>query len=349
MLGVLRDPGSAGRLNLGDWDSLLRFARLAGALPRLAANLLENGRLEQVPHPVRWHLEAQQQFTEFNHGRIRAELRCLAAILEGLEAPLVLLKGAAYLADDSPVAAGRTCSDIDLLTTREALADVETRLLDVGYAPKDIPPRDARYFRRWLHEIPPMHHRYRGVEIDVHHNVLPRTDKLQFDPHRLLEQTTPAATDPRFHVLGPSDQVLHAAAHLFRNGDFTRGLRDLLDLDLLLRRSTEGAGGWSDLLDRAEALRMQGPCWLAVRYCTEFLHTPVPSEAASRLSRFQPSRLAARAFDRYVPAALFPGRIDGDDERRERAVWLLAHYPLPRPRAMLSPLFWLKRLPAHGD
>ena len=40
---------------------------------------------------------------------------------------------------------------------------------------------------------------------------------------------------PGFAVLAPEDMVLHSATHLFNEGEFDRGLRDLNDLDLLLR------------------------------------------------------------------------------------------------------------------
>ena len=36
-------------------------------------------------------------------------------------------------------------------------------------------------------------------------------------------------------VLSKPDMVLHSATHLFRNGDFSIGLRDLCDFDWLVR------------------------------------------------------------------------------------------------------------------
>ncbi len=302
---------------------------------------------DDIPEEVHWHLRAELQLTEHNHRRLFWELDCLAAALEKISTPFVLLKGAAYLLANLPTARGRVSSDIDLLVPESAIAEVEAQLRQAGWIQKEMSPRDANYFRRWLHEVPPMHHHYRGVELDLHHTILPRTDTLRVAPQKLLDQSIPATSNSMFHVLSPPDMVLHAATHLFRNGNFECGLRDLLDIDTLISHFAASPNYWDQLLNRAVELNLQIPCGLALRYCSRYLETAIPATVQSTLDDFQPNRLFVRLFDRIMPAALLPQRLDGDDRRRSRALWIMAHYPLPRLRAMLTPLFWIKRLPTQ--
>ncbi len=36
-------------------------------------------------------------------------------------------------------------------------------------------PYDDLYYRRWMHELPPLVHSERGQLVDVHHTILPLT------------------------------------------------------------------------------------------------------------------------------------------------------------------------------
>jgi len=38
---------------------------------------------------------------------------------------------------------------------------------------------DQRYYRKWMHEIPPMTHIRRQTVLDLHHNILPETARLR--------------------------------------------------------------------------------------------------------------------------------------------------------------------------
>jgi hypothetical protein len=70
--------------------------------------------------------------------------------------------------------------------------------------------------------------------IDVHHNILPVKGRLHPDQAKLLERAQPidGSTCKR---LCAAEMVLHAAAHMFRSGDFHQGLRELMDIDGLIR------------------------------------------------------------------------------------------------------------------
>jgi hypothetical protein len=70
--------------------------------------------------------------------------------------------------------------------------------------------------------------------------------------------------------------VLHSMTHLFHNEELSHGLRDLSDLDLLLRHFAQTTGFWDQLLDRAQQLDLRRPLYYGLRYTARMLSTPVP-------------------------------------------------------------------------
>ena len=64
--------------------------------------------------------------------------------------------------------------------------------------------------------------------------------------------------------------------HLFHEGEFTQGLRDLSDLDLLLKEFSIQESFWKKLLLRSTELQQQIPLFYALRYSHRILQTPVP-------------------------------------------------------------------------
>ena len=79
-----------------------------------------------------------------------------------------------------------------------------------------------------------MMHVEREVEIDLHHNVLPRTARLKPKSKDLLDGVQDDSGS-RFAVLSNEDIVLHAMTHLMFNDEMAGKLRDLVDIDVLLR------------------------------------------------------------------------------------------------------------------
>jgi hypothetical protein len=72
--------------------------------------------------------------------------------------------------------------------------------------------------------------------------------------------------------------VLHSATHLFCNEDVGNGLRDLVDLDSLLRDFGRDDSFWPWLTVRAAELDLTRPLYYALRYVVPILSTPVPAQ-----------------------------------------------------------------------
>ena len=328
-------------LQLPEWESLVSVARTTHLLSRLSVQA-ESLSLVQIPEKVRPHLESARLQAQAHDREVRWELNRLERALSGIETPVVLLKGAAYAVSGLNTAKGRLYGDLDFLVAKERLREVEEALLKHGWVVAEETPKKEQYTRRWLHELPPLIHGERKTKLDVHHNILPHTDHLRVDAGKLLESAVPLRDNPRFSVLAPTDMVLHCAAHMFRSGDFVSGLRNLVDLDDLLRQLGREGSFWSDLVGRATVLGLRLPCYWGLRYAERFLGTPIPQDTKKAIRGWKPSWPPRFAMDWLVERDLLPRHIDRTDRTRDLAMLLLSRYPLSLFRRTIVPkLEWL--------
>jgi len=222
-----------------------------------------------------------------------------------------------------PNAAGRVFADVDLLFPEAALAHAERVLLEHGWRGANLEPYDQRYYRVWTHELPPLVHAEREVEADLHHNIVPRVGRLKPPAARLLEATQ-AIPGERWRRLDDRDLVLHAMTHLMFDSDLADCLRDLVDIDDLLRHfAAADPGFWERLWARACALDLGRPAFYALRHAHRWLGTPVPEALLQRSRERAPPGVVVWLMDRLVPLALFPAHPDRPHRRAAVARALL--------------------------
>lgn len=332
---TLRTPEAITRFSMAEWDTLVRQARAAGLLARLAHRFRMHELGAALPAVVRWHFEAAETLADKQRTAVRWELQQIRAALADLDGPLVVLKGAAYVAADLPAAQGRLFNDIDILVPRTDLPRAESSLMLGGWHATGLSEYDKRYYRRWMHEIPPLQHIQRHTVIDVHHAILPDTARYHPDSAKLHSGIVAAAGLPGVYVLGPEDRILHSAAHLFHDGELPHGLRDLTDLDLLLRDGATQGDFWTRLVARADELELSRPLFHALRYLRHFLDTPVPASVDGALEHAAPARPTLALLDCVFTRALAPAHASCED----------AYTPLARGGAFVR-AHWL-RMPAH--
>jgi hypothetical protein len=272
-------PESTASLRLEEWDLLVRQARCADLLARLCILLEDRGLLRGVPSRARKHLESARTLTEAHARAVRWEAYQIRQAVEPLNIPVILLKGAAYVLGELPPGSGRLFYDVDILVPKAELDAVEQGLLRHGWTSTHLDPYDQRYYRQWMHELPPLRHIKRHTVLDVHHTILPQTARLSADPHKLIAAARPINGGGCLKTLAPADMVLHSATHLFHEGELDHGLRDLVDLDSLLRHFGVNEGFWPELLERARDLDLIRPLYYALRYTSLILGTPVPETA----------------------------------------------------------------------
>nr|WP_316639031.1 nucleotidyltransferase family protein [uncultured Roseateles sp.] len=312
-------PESLTQLSALQWDLLVRQARRANLLAKLALLLDDCGRLAGVPSAARLHLQAALRIAERQQVALRWEVECIRRALADVPLPVILLKGAAYAMAGLPASRGRMFADVDVLVPRALIAKVESALTIHGWRGEDMDAYDQHYYRAWMHEIPPMRHMRRSTSIDVHHTILPEIARSRVNTAALFQGVTPIPGHPGVEILQPTDMLLHSAAHLFHEGELENGLRDLFDLDGLLRDFGRDAGFWAELVPRAKVLGLARPLYYALRYTSAMLNTPVPPGvlAASAVAG-QPSRLQLALMDACYVRALQP--MHGSCDRR--GTWL---------------------------
>lgn len=332
---VFRTPDVIRRFSMADWDQLIRQARHAGLLARMHHVLLRNGLKEVVPAGARWHFEAAATLADKQQIAVRWELRQIRAALAEFDFPLVVLKGAAYVMASLPAAHGRLFNDIDILVPREKLGAVEAALMLAGWHAVGLSDYDQRYYRRWMHEIPPLQHVRRATVIDVHHAILPDTARYHPDSAKLRSRAVAVEGVPGVYVLATEDRILHSATHLFHDGELPHGLRDLTDLDLLLRDAAADRNFWPRLTARADELQLSRSLFYALRYVRHFLDTPVPDSVMTALDCVAPNRATLALMDGIFTRVLAPAHASCAD----------AFTPAARLAAFVR-AHWL-RMPAH--
>ncbi|MFB9243772.1 nucleotidyltransferase domain-containing protein [Massilia antarctica] len=311
LLQLLRDPARGAALSLAEWDLLLRQAASARLEASLHGLLDEHGVAGTIPAQVRRQLDWAGVHAERHARAVRFEVAQIGAALAASGVPLILLKGGAYAMAGLAAARGRLFSDIDILVPKDSLAQVEAALMLHGWSTVAQDTYDQRYYRTWMHELPPMKHARRASVIDVHHAILPETARLRPDPARLraCAVTLPAPAAPGqapVQVLAPADMVLHSAVHLFYDGEFDHGLRDLLDLHRLLASLGATPGFWEALPLRAAELELGRPLFYALRYCARLLHTPVPEAVLAAARPAGPRAPLLALMDSLFLRALLP-------------------------------------------
>jgi len=293
LLQIWLQPDACRQLDERSWDLLVRQARHANLLGRLYFVFEQQGLLEAVHPRARAHMQSAATMAARQHQAMLREARILRDTLAALGLPLILLKGTAYVAAGLPATQGRVFADVDILVPHERLGEVESQLILNGWLSATHDVYDQRYYRQWMHELPAMQHMQRGTALDVHHTILPPTSRLKPDAAKLIAAAIELPGQPGIRVLAPCDMVLHSATHLFHEGEADNLLRDLSDLDLLLRHFGAEAGFWAALVARAEEMDLAGPLRLALRYASLLLATPVPADVRDATGSAQPESLDA--------------------------------------------------------
>ena len=319
---VLSDPELTLELDLSQWDLLIRQARRANVLARLTYMLMDSRLLDKVPAQPLLHLQSAKIFSEQFHLNLLREIQCIEQALQEIDTPLIFLKGTAYVLADNRAAKGRVFSDLDILVMRDQLSLVEKALLAAGWRFQKLDAYDQKYYRQWMHELPPMVHSTRKSVLDVHHNIFPITSRLKPSAEKIIAAAQ-QITGQDYFVLSEQDRVLHSAAHLFHDGEVESGLRDLSDLDLLLREFAEKKGFWPQLVARSTELHLQRPLFYAVRYTSKLLQTPVPESVQQELEKFSPPVWLLKLMDALFVRALLPDHQSCSDVFSGFSRWLL--------------------------
>ena len=342
LLDTLADPAGCAALDPSAWDLLVRTARSAKLLGKVAARVDAAAMLDRIPEAVAGHLRAALAEARYLRQMSLRQLAGIADTLQPLAAPMIVLKGSAYIVAGLPCATGRLPRDVDLMVERHRLDDVERALLAAGWQFSKTEEYDQRYYREWSHELPPMRSPALPLELDLHHTILPPIGRLRPDAARLVADSLPVA-GTAFRVLRPADQLLHSVVHLFQDSDCVNKLRDLVDVDSLARDFSAQSGEkfWHQVLESAAFHGLGRPLWYALIFCRAWLGTPVAEAVWDEVCRFRPPALPRSLFVSLAARVLAPVHPDEEAGRVHRSAaaalefralwlrmppWLLAYH-----------------------
>ncbi|OWK32793.1 nucleotidyltransferase domain-containing protein [Sphingomonas mucosissima] len=324
---LLADPGAALLLNRNAWTGVLAAARAEQLIGTLAM------RLDGLALPQRVAAVLGDARATALEGRRQAlwEAEMARRALAGVVEPVILLKGTAFAAAGLDAGQGRSIGDLDILVPRQRLSQAEAALIDAGWMWVKPDPYDDAYYRKWMHELPPLIHPERDRMIDVHHTILPLTARMKPDAARLIARAVPLGGG--LAVLSPADMVVHAAIHLFGDGDLSGGLRNLWDIDRLLREFAEGDEAfWPTLWAFAADHEAQRVVARALRLAHVLFATPVP-EMWTRAG-------AADAW--YLQRLLARDGWGRETRPATRLAFYVRSHWLRMPPAMLARHLWIK-------
>ena len=80
----------------------------------------------------------------------------------------------------------------------------------------------------------------------------------------------------RYKVLSADDQIIHAAIHLIQDSEIAGRLRDLVDIDSLVRARVRTLSDAERLWARAHLHGASRPLWYALHFSKHWLGTPLP-------------------------------------------------------------------------
>jgi hypothetical protein len=251
LLSCLKAPSTASRLNTYGWNQVLLYGHRTGLLGQLTEHLEAAGINSGIPAPVRRAMDLELLTCQRRGNAALWELSTMRrAIPENI--PLYVLKGCAYILANDRNHTGRRFSDIDLLVPENHIQRAEASLVIAGWKPTSVSDYDQRYYREWMHEIPPMTHVRRQTALDLHHAIIPKVSCFSFPIETMLSRATEVSSG--VFTLDPLDRIIHCAVHAFLEGVAEKALRDLYDLHCLTRQHCTPDSQRAELLSRVDQL-----------------------------------------------------------------------------------------------
>jgi hypothetical protein len=251
----------------------------AGLLARLASPLRQHGLTGRSRRRRAGISKPPKRWPTSSSIAVRWELQQMRARWPNLDFPLIVLKGAAYVAAGLPAAAGEPVQRHRHSGAARAPGQVESALMLAGWHAMGLSEYDKRYYRRWMHEIPAAaaraarHGDRRAPCHPARYRALPSGSA------KLRSRAVAVEGLPGIQVLAAEDRILHSATHAVpRRRIAARPARP----DRPRPAAARGRRG-SRLLAapaaRADELQLSRSLFYALRYTAAFSRHARPGQA----------------------------------------------------------------------
>jgi hypothetical protein len=316
-----------------DWLAVISLANQHLVTPALWTAFTRYDLCQQLPDDVRGYLSLLHMRNADRNDRIRKQCIEIGRILSEVGIKAVLLKGVAWLFDDSLEAASdRMMRDIDLLVASEKVEVAARVLVGAGYKDSGESLVEANHYH-YAPLLPPAG----DISVEIHRDLACRVDLLP------ASEVIVSACEVAQGLLLPSPdhRIVHNVIHAqIENGDFVGGtvsLRDTLDLGRLVNRyGTEV--DWIDLAKEAHRRGFFHYLSGAVHVSHRVLQSQLPLPLVNFSSSFHASRCIHQR--RWLPINKAAEKLG----RLSRALaWDRDAYVLRVPKASLRSHFLVNK------
>jgi hypothetical protein len=299
------------------WREVADLDRLDHGSYRLLPLLHETLQREGICDPVQATFRDAYRHTSIQNQLRFRDLKIVAGAFDAGGIPIVLLKGAALIAEYYESYGSRPMDDIDVLVPTEGAEEAIAILGGLDWVPADTLTEKRL---RTLHGIG--FHDADGRKIDLHWHLTPETGGPGGDD-RFWQRARPVTlAGVTALALHPSDLLFHVCAHGIKWNRIPP-VRWVADASAILAESSVEMD-WEWLLAAAERYRLVLPIREALRYLSERLDAPIPADVLDRLDRMPVSRT-------------------------ERLEYRFRIAPAPHPLLGYMPEYWFNWLRASGD
>jgi len=266
-------------LGAGDWQRVVRGSIRLGQGPTLLTRLRDSGRLAELPSHLQHELETTYYLMALYNTRALADLAALVEtmIREGLE-PIVL-KGGALAGRLYENIALRAVRDLDLLLRPDEIPVAESIMQRLGYTqPFPVERYDSHF------HLPPFVPPRGQPRVEIHTGLIRPFFPRQPDLDAMRRRAEPIEVGRVIaRALCPEDQVLHCCLHLAFGDQFVRGVKDLADIDALVRRPNRFDG--EAFVHEVERQGYGRAAYYALERTRRVFGTPIGDANMSRLRR----------------------------------------------------------------
>ena len=298
LIQVFQQPSQIKQFSAEQWSLLL--GQLRTSLLGLYFNdvIENNGLTDYLPNKIQRYLSAEKRKVAFQKRQVIYELSKVNKALAQSSVKATYLKGAAYLITQLSIANFRVFSDIDILVEKSQLEKAERALKLIGFTSQKTDDYDQQYYRQYMHEIPPMQHIKRGSVVDVHHNILPICTSNPIDISLFNDARQIHFEDLALSVFSPSAMYLHCAIHLFHEGDFDKGLRDLADLAAMYTEFIKTDDSFEQsLLNLATQTQQQKSLYFALNFIAQIFNIELGKNSDNFVNNFRQNYRYAKLSD----------------------------------------------------
>jgi Uncharacterised nucleotidyltransferase len=281
----LRRVAELARADL-DWHQLATASYAHGIAPLIFYSLQQSGVIRLVPAAAAQTLRDSYYGNAARNSLLYDQLRnVLEAFIEA-KIQVIVLKGAALAETVYSNRALRPMSDIDLLVRKIDLAQVETKLLDLGYR-LDASTKEHRR----KHDYHFVFAKSGDIKIEIHWHLQRPVAPFRIDIDGLWERaqrTTLAGVDAL--ALSPEDLLLHLCQHIHKH-KLIGGIRPLCDVAHVVEYYNNTID-WTEVRIRSCQWRVAPYIYLVLSLAKELLDARIPR---SFLHTYEPA-----GFDRAL-------------------------------------------------